>query len=146
MYLFSVQFDINYSDPSFYSEIDLVERRFEDSLMAYRFILERFQEASEATIVTNMEIPEMLMYQSVLFDKEKLAAHSLSYFEESGPLARKLKDILSRARFKFDLFDDQEFNECFENVYEFFELLTQSYSKLNAMRKVYQEDLIHLSN
>lgn len=141
-----VQFDIKYSDPSFYSEIDLVERRFENSLMAYRFILKRFQEASEATIVTNMEIPEMLLYQSVLFDKEKLAAHSLSYFEESGPLAQKLKDILSRARFRFDLFDDQEFNECFENVYEFFELLTQSYSKLSAMRKVYQEDLIHLSN
>ena len=146
MYLFIVQFDIKYSDPSFYSEIDLVERRFENSLMAYRFILKRFQEASEATIVTNMEIPEMLLYQSVLFDKEKLVAHSLSYFEESGPLAQKLKDILSRARFRFDLFDDQEFNECFENVYEFFELLTQSYSKLSAMRKVYQEDLIHLSN
>lgn len=141
-----VQFDIKYSDPSFYSEIDLVEKRFENSLMAYRLILERFQEASEATIVTNMEIPEMLLYQSVLFDKVKLAAHSLSYFEESGPLAEKLKDILSRARFRYDLFDDQEFNECFENVYEFFELLTQSYSKLSAMRKVYQEDLIHLSN
>lgn len=141
-----VQFDIKYSDPSFYSEIDLVEKRFENSLMAYRLILERFQEASEATILTNMEIPEMLLYQSVLFDKVKLAAHSLSYFEESGPLAQKLKDILSRARFRYDLFDDQEFNECFENVYEFFELLTQSYSKLSAMRKVYQEDLIHLSN
>jgi len=141
-----VQFDIKYSDPSFYSEIDLVEKRFENSLMAYRLILERFQEASEATILTNMEIPEMLLYQSVLFDKVKLAAHSLSYFEESGPLAQKLKDILSRARFRCDLFDDQEFNECFENVYEFFELLTQSYSKLSAMRKVYQEDLIHLSN
>ena len=141
-----VQFDIKYSDPSFYSEIDLVERRFENSLMAYRFILKRFQEASEATILTNMEIPEMLLYQSVLFDKEKLAAHSLSYFEESGPLAQKLKDFLSRARFRFDLFDDQEFNECFENVYEFLELLTQAYSKLSAIRKVYQEDLIHLSN
>lgn len=141
-----VQFDIKYSDPSFYSEIDLVEKRFENSLMAYRLILERFQEASEAIILTNTEIPEMLLYQSVLFDKVKLAAHSLSYFEESGPLAQKLKDILSRARFRYDLFDDQEFNECFENVYEFFELLTQSYSKLSAMRKVYQEDLIHLSN
>lgn len=141
-----VQFDIKYSDPSFYSEIDLVEKRFENSLMAYRLILERFQEASEAIILTNTEIPEMLLYQSVLFDKVKLAAHSLLYFEESGPLAQKLKDILSRARFRYDLFDDQEFNECFENVYEFFELLTQSYSKLSAMRKVYQEDLIHLSN
>ena len=141
-----VQFDIKYSDPSFYSEIDLVERRFENSLMAYRLILDRFQEASEATTLTNMETPEMLLYQSVLFDKEKLAAHSLSYFEEAGPLAQKLKDILSRARFRFDLFDDQEFNECFENVYEFLELLTQSYSKLSAIRKVYQEDLIHLSN
>lgn len=141
-----MQFDINYSDPSFYSEIDLVERRFEDSLMAYRFVLERFQEACAATILTNMEIPEMLLYQSVLFDKIKLTAHSLSYFEESGPLAQKLKDILSRARFRFDLFEDHEFNECFECVYEFFELLTQSYSKLSAMRKVYQEDLIHLSN
>lgn len=141
-----VQFDIKYSDPSFYSEIDLVEKRFENSLMAYQLILERFQEASEAIILTNTEIPEMLLYQSVLFDKVKLAAHSLLYFEESGPLAQKLKDILSRARFRYDLFDDQEFNECFENVYEFFELLTQSYSKLSAMRKVYQEDLIHLSN
>lgn len=141
-----VQFDIKYSDPSFYSEIDLVEKRFENSLMAYQLILERFQEASEAIILTNTEIPEMLLYQSVLFDKVKLAAHSLLYFEESGPLDQKLKDILSRARFRYDLFDDQEFNECFENVYEFFELLTQSYSKLSAMRKVYQEDLIHLSN
>ena len=141
-----VQFDIKYSDPSFYSEIDLVERRFENSLMAYRLILDRFQKANEATILTNMEIPEMLLYQSVLFDKEKLTAHSLSYFEEAGPLAQKLKDILSRARFRFDFFDDQEFNECFESMYEFLELLTQSYSKLSAMRKVYQEDLIHLSN
>lgn len=141
-----VQFDIKYSDPSFYSEIDLVERRLENSLIAYRLILERFQEASEATNLSNMKIPEMLLYQSVLFDKVKLAAHSLSYFEEAGQLAQKLKDILSRARFRFDLFDDQEFNECFENLYEFLELLTQSYSKLSAMRKVYQEDLIHLSN
>jgi len=146
LYLFSVQFDINYSDPSFYSEIDLVKRRFENSLMAYRFILDRFKEADKATTLTNMEIPEMLLYQSVLFDKVKLTAHSLSYLEESGQLAQKLKDILSSARFKFDLFEDQDFNVCFECVYEFFELLTQSYSKLSAMRRVYQEDLIHLLN
>ena len=86
-----MQFDIKYSDPSFYSEIDLVERRFENSLIAYRLILERFQEASEATNLSNMKIPEMLLYQSVLFDKVKLAAHSLSYFEEAGQLAQKLK-------------------------------------------------------
>ena len=141
-----MQFEINYNDPSFYSEIEFVERNLEGSFAAYTFVLDRFKQVGEESESVNIGIPELLFYQTVVFDKLKLTAHSLVYFEECGQLAQKLTDILSRVRYKFDLFEDQEFNESFECVCQFLELLTQSYSKLKALRRVYEDDLIHLSN
>ena len=137
---------VNYQDPTFFEEENIIFTHRREAEMSFDKIIFLININQSDSIVNNRQVDQLLKFKHQAFDKKVIKIGLISYLSKVGAWSKTILDLIEKKQYELGLTDDSIFELNQEKVRIYLNFIVESHHKIRELTEAYRSDLKFLMN